>query len=138
MVRTRSQSVDLTVQATVSILLPDSSTLRVSSEPLQLQVSDRYLSINPNGSTILDVTQSGSLSVNFSLKNQSGSLSIPPQYPIDIRIIDDIDQSLVYSGVVSGTSFSIPYSVSKKVGSYRILAQDRDGTNGEMTFSVRS
>lgn len=114
----------------------------MTSSEFQLNISPEYylISLNQSGSTSpsIDVTSTEAVKLNVNKVLKNGNLALVTG-PMFIDIYDDINGQVVYSGATFDPNRdSLPIDITKKIGVYRLVLQDKMGVGGEMTFSVES
>lgn len=85
-----TQLADIDLMSELILHFPDGSESRIQSLPLRIRIHDEYIDVNSRNGPIIDVTNTGSVSLDFAIKNHSGFITAP-QYPITLNIYDDID-----------------------------------------------
>ncbi len=139
LVNTNSKKGGVTLQATMKIPIPDGEPYTLVGKAIDISISDEYLDIDTaNGKTQFDVTSNAWVTFNFSIKNGNGDVSIA-NFPLTLDIYDDVDNVLIWSGIVVNSSdFVLPSTYAKKVWVYRLVFSDKQRRVGETTVAIRS
>lgn len=116
--------------------------MKVTSGEFGLNITPEYflVSLNQSGSTspTIDVTSTEGVKLNINKVLKNGNLGLVTG-PMFLDIYDDINGQIVYSGsAFDPIRDNLPVDITKKIGVYRLVLQDKMGVGGEMTFSVES
>lgn len=132
-----------TAQIIYTIVLKDGKIIEKESAPFTIAASSEFLDIalsdvtgKPLVSLYADNNKENVVSV-IKKKNAIDDGTMISDYTLDI--VDDITgEKLVQNGQIVNGKFSIPDSIAKNMGVYRIFVRDNTGAEGEMTFAVKS
>ncbi len=119
--------------------LVDKTAAQYVSEAIALRVGREYLSLelqdaSGNLITTVDPSRSGDRIAVKRVTTDTPTGSTENGYHIVIR--DDISgETLATQDSIQG-AFTLPSSISTRIGTYRVIVSGRDGVAGEMTFSV--
>ncbi len=121
---------------------PDGSEFRIESEEFQVTITSEYYSVSleQSGSSItnIDVTSSDAVKLNVVKIIKDGTSTIVTT-PVILEILDDISGEVVYTGSnFNPANDTLPTSITKKIGVYRMIIRDAVGISGEFTFAVQS
>lgn len=130
------------LRATIMIPLPDGTLYSSVSDPITLRVSDESIDIDARidgvSKTKIDTTFSSPVILNLKTINASGAM-IDANLPYTLDIYDAYDDTLIESGIIiANSTYTLSYTYSKKIGTYRFVIRDRLGRTGESTLTVTS
>ena len=101
------------------------------SDTLTLKVSDEYIDITPlvNGVSTgtVDTTLPSAVELSMIAKSITGTV-LDDAFPYTLDIYNSFDDSLIETGIViPSKSYTISYTYSKKIGSYKFVVRDKYG-----------
>jgi hypothetical protein len=132
-----------TLRPLLTVPLPDGTEFTLRADPLTIRVTDEYVDITPMIGTTpvshIDTTLTEAVNLTFATKKTGDDTVLGSALPYTLTIRDDVDGSLVASGItVSSSSWSLPVRYRNTVAVYRITATDSEWRMGESTLAVRS
>lgn len=140
--QSQDKSAEIQLRGYYLIPLPDGTDMRIDSAEFQMSVTPEYLSLQleQSGATIFAIDSTSSDPVQLRVvKVAENNNRTPVTGTVTIHIYDDISGGIVYSGSLFDPSRdTLPLSITKKTGVYRVIVQNSGGISGEMTFAVRS
>jgi hypothetical protein len=133
----------ITLKPTIIITLPDSTKLEIVWDPLKIKITDEYLDVMPIvwGRATANIETTETLPVDIVLTPKKWNIDsiLPEALPYKIDIYDDLTDTIIESGIVWATSsYRFPDWYKNTIGSYRIIATDREGRTWETILTVRS
>ncbi len=131
-----------TLRATLTTPLTDGSTYTTVSSPIALRVSDESIDVTPlvdgTATGTIDTTLTLPVDLSFIPRSASGDI-LPSAVPYTLDIYNSFDDTAIETGIIIPTpKYTLSFTYSKKIGSYRFVVRDALGRSGESTLTVRS
>ena len=120
-----------TLRATLSTPLSDGTEYVSVSDTLTLRVSDEYIDVNTlvNGASTgtVDITLDSPVELSMIPTSITGAI-FEDAFPYTLDIYNSFDDSLIETGIVIPTKkYTLSFTYSKKIGSYKFVVRDRFG-----------
>ena len=120
-----------TLRATLSTPLSDGTEYVSVSDTLTLRVSDEYIDVNTlvNGASTgtVDITLDSPVELSMIPTSITGAI-LEDAFPYTLDIYNSFDDSLIETGIVIPTKkYTLSFTYSKKIGSYKFVVRDRFG-----------
>lgn len=120
-----------TLRATLSTPLSDGTEYVSVSDTLTLRVSDEYIDVNTlvNGASTgtVDITLDSPVELSMIPTSITGAI-LEDDFPYTLDIYNSFDDSLIETGIVIPTKkYTLSFTYSKKIGSYKFVVRDRFG-----------